>query len=319
MPKVSVVIPVFNGEKTIARCIDSVVCQTLSDIEIIIVNDGSTDGTLNVLNETCDDRVRIITIPNSGQGMARNRGIEAATGEYLAFVDADDTIEKEMLDIMYTSAKKENADVVQCNLYDIYERGEKRIQLETADETVEIADKGAYTDTYITPCRHSYEVCNKLIKRSVIGDLRFKDTRKYFSEDLLFNLELISRIKRITFISTPLYNYYQNDTSHLHTGYEKRLAGLQLLFRDYIKTAQGEMRSAASYTAAMVLTYSAGACAESETARKMLAGDEFKGYIKNALKRKCKASHKIFLTAMHLAPLGVKIKLCKMYGGRWQT
>lgn len=318
MAKVSVIIPVFNGEGTIERCLDSVTSQTLSDIEIIVINDGSTDSTPLVLNKITDLRVKTITTPNSGQGFARNRGIEAAVGEYLAFVDADDTIEKEMLEIMYNAAEKENADVVQCNLYDIYPNGEKKIQLDISDETIEITDRGDYTDRYFTPCHHSYEVCNKLIKRSIIADLRFKDTRKYFSEDLLLNLELISRIKRITFISKPLYNYYQNDTSHLHNNYEKRLEGLQLLFRDYIKAADSEMKSAASYTAAMILTYSAGACADSETAKKMLAGDEFKSYIKKALKRKCKTSHRIFLTAMRLAPVSGKIKLCKMYGGRWQ-
>lgn len=318
MAKVSVIVPVYNGEKTIKRCLLSIINQPLSDIEIIVVNDGSTDGTLSLVGEVSDSRINVITTENSGQGFARNRGLDAAMGEYIAFVDADDTIETDMLEIMYAAAERANSDVVQCNLYDIYPSGEKRVQLNLTDETVEITDKARYTDRYFTTCRHSYEVCNKLIKKSVIGDLRFGDTRKYFSEDLLFNLELISRIKKITFVSKPLYNYYQSDTSHMHSGGEKRLVGLLALFRDYISTADDEMKKAASHTAAMILSYSAGACAESEAARKMLESEEFKGYIKTALKRECKPSHRLFLKAMRFAPLSVKITICKMYGGRWQ-
>ena len=314
MAKVSVIIPVYNGEKTIKRCLDSVTAQTLADIEIIVVNDGSTDGTADIVTAQGDSRIRLFTVPNGGQGYARNTGMDASSGEYYAFVDADDEIEKDMLEKMYAAAKRNDADVVQCNIFDIYPDG-CRVQLPLLDETVEITDRGAYTDKYFATCRHSYEVCNKLIKRETVGALRFGDTKKYFSEDLLFNLELISRIKRVTFIADPLYLYYQSETSHLHKNADERLAGLRLLFRDYIASAPDNMKGAAAYTAAMVLSYSAADCA---AARDMLAGGEFEGYLKTALKRGCGVKRRLFLAALLYAPLGVKVNLVKWYGGRGQ-
>ena len=117
---VSVIIPVYNCEKTVGRCINSVLNQTLANIEVIAVNDGSDDSTLKVLKGINDDRLKIISHLNYGQGYARNNGMSVANGKYIAFVDADDTIEEFMLEKMYEKAETENADMVQCNLYDIY-------------------------------------------------------------------------------------------------------------------------------------------------------------------------------------------------------
>lgn len=319
---VSVIVPVFNGADTIKRCIESIQNQTLSDIEIIVVDDGSEDNTLLVLHSFADDRIKIISQTNMGQGFARNRGLETAKGKYIAFVDADDTIESGMLEEMYKRAEKDKADVVQCNILDIYPDGHAKIQLETADETVKITDKGEYTDLYFTPCRHSYEVCNKLIKRSVIekSGIKFRDTKKYFSEDLMFNLELINHIKTVSFISAPYYNYYQNENSHLHKNAEKRLVSLCELFRTYISEADEVMKSAASYTAAMIIIYNVGFCVKThrETAKSVLSGRELNGYISAALKRKCKPKHKLFLAAMRVMPVNSRLALAEKYSGRWQ-
>ena len=318
MAIISVIIPVYNGGKTIKRCLKSVLGQSFGDIEIIIVNDGSTDNTADIIREFDDSRIRVLTVPNSGQGFARNKGIEVSAGEYLAFVDADDEIESDMLEKMYAAAKRTGADVIQCNILDIYPDGSRAVQLPPLDETVDITEKGAYMDKYFTPCRHSYEVCNKLIKREAVGSLRFGDTKKYFSEDLLFNMELISRIHRITFIDNPLYLYYQSASSHLHKNADNRLSGLRELFRGYINGAPHDMKSAAAYTAAMVLAYSACDCKGSAAAREMLRSGEFKGYVKEALKRDCGVKRGLFLTAMRYAPLGIKVRLTEWYGGRWR-
>ena len=201
--KVSVIIPVYNGRETIARCLESVMGQTLSDIEIIVVNDGSSDDTLSVLSTFNDERITVISQENAGQGFARNTGMRAARGEYISFVDADDTVEADMLEKMYGGALSSAADVVQCNITDIYSDGRRVTQLKSVDETVTVTDCGDYTDKYFTTCRHSYEVCNKLFKRVFLEQtgVKFRDTKKYFSEDLMFNLELIPHIKTISFIS----------------------------------------------------------------------------------------------------------------------
>ncbi|MGN0107431.1 MAG: glycosyltransferase family 2 protein [Hominilimicola sp.] len=319
---VSVIVPVFNGGSTIKRCIESILNQTLSGIEIIVVDDGSEDNTLSFLRSFTDDRLTIITQNNAGQGFARNLGLEIAKGKYIAFADADDAIESAMLEEMYKRAERDSADMVQCNILDIYPDGSKRVQLEATDETVNITDKGEYTDRYFTPCCHSYEVCNKLIRRSIIENsgLKFRDTRKYFSEDLMFNLELINHLKTVSFISAPYYNYYQNENSHLHRNAKKRLVSLCELFRAYISQADETMKNAASYTAAMIITYNAGFCVENhkETAKAVLSGKELRSYISAALKRKCKLKHRIFLSAMRIMPVNVRLTLAQIYSERWR-
>ena len=103
---VSVIIPVYNCEKTVGRCINSVLNQTLADIEVIAVNDGSDDSTLKVLKGINDDRLKIISHLNYGQGYARNNGMSVANGKYIAFIDADDTIEECMLENILTEQEK---------------------------------------------------------------------------------------------------------------------------------------------------------------------------------------------------------------------
>lgn len=120
MPKISVVIPIYNSEKYICECLDSVIGQTLSDIEIICVDDGSNDSSLKILQGYAerDGRIRIITKKNSGYGHSMNVGFAAATGEYIAIVESDDYVENNMLSELYACAKKHNADVVKSDFYE---------------------------------------------------------------------------------------------------------------------------------------------------------------------------------------------------------
>lgn len=119
MPKVSVIIPVYNVEQYLKTCLDSVINQTLQDIEIICVDDGSTDGSLDILRdyEKKDLRLKVLTQKNQHAGVARNNGLKAATGEYLSFLDSDDFFDLHMLEDMYNKAKKDDSDVVVCGFY----------------------------------------------------------------------------------------------------------------------------------------------------------------------------------------------------------
>ena len=111
---VSVILPVFNGEKYLNVCLDSICKQTLSNIEIICVNDGSTDNTLSILEKysSKDQRIKIISTENNGQGSARNIALNYASGEYIAFVDADDWISNDALYLLYNDAKSRNLDML---------------------------------------------------------------------------------------------------------------------------------------------------------------------------------------------------------------
>jgi len=120
MPAVSILVPCYNVEKFIRQCMDSIVNQTLTDLEIICLNDGSTDGTLAILQEYAakDSRVRIIDKPNSGYGDSMNKGLEAATGEYIGIVESDDWADADMFEALYKAAKEHDCDMVKSNFYD---------------------------------------------------------------------------------------------------------------------------------------------------------------------------------------------------------
>jgi glycosyltransferase involved in cell wall biosynthesis len=129
MPKVSVVIPVYNAERYLREALESVLAQTLGDIEVICVDDGSTDGSPQILAGFAarDPRVRVLTKPNAGYGAAMNDGIDAARGEYIGVVEADDYIDKTMYERLYTEAVAHDADVCKCDLYATTGSGDDRI------------------------------------------------------------------------------------------------------------------------------------------------------------------------------------------------
>ena len=119
MPKVSIIVPVYNMERYLGKCLDALTKQTLSDIEIVAVNDGSTDSSPNILRTYAekDPRIRIIDKPNSGYGASMNRGIDEARGEYVGIVEPDDYPDLVMFDKLYKAAKKHNCDLIKCNYY----------------------------------------------------------------------------------------------------------------------------------------------------------------------------------------------------------
>ena len=130
MKKVSIIVPVYNTEKYLAKCLDSLVNQTLKDIEIIIVNDGSPDNSKKIaLNYQKDypDKIKYYEQANGGQGAARNYGLTKATGEYVGYVDSDDYVNLNMFEKMYDKAKKEAADIVMCSHTVIYEESHNEL------------------------------------------------------------------------------------------------------------------------------------------------------------------------------------------------
>jgi glycosyltransferase involved in cell wall biosynthesis len=311
--KISAIIPVYNGEKTIERCIKSILAQSLEDFEIIIVNDGSTDGTLDKINGFTDSRITVISQENQGQGFARNTGMTHAIGEYISFVDADDTIDSRMYSEMYELAKQHDAEIVQCNICDIFPDGTKKTQIEPLDDFVEISDNAEYISKYLAPCLHSYEVCNKLFKRDFIlkHNLKFEDTRKYFSEDILFNLEAVKYLRRICFFAAPHYNYYQHSKSHMHNNANERIVKMTRLFQDYLAVVDGKMKISASYLAAMVMIYNIGECDDREFAS--AAVKDINPFIKTGLRARCSFKHRLFLIAAACVPASLKVVLAQFY------
>ena len=224
--KVSVIIPVYNVEEYLRQCLDSIVNQTLQDIEIICVNDESTDGSLAILEEYAktDSRITIINQKNAGAGAARNKGLEIARGEYLSFLDSDDFFELDMLEKAYHACKNENADFVvyRCNRFD-----DKTQKFISADWTIRKELLPAHRPfSYKDIPRNIFRLFNgwawdKLYKREfvVANNLRFQEQRT--TNDLLFVFTALVKAQRITVLEEILAHQRINNTSSLSNTREK--------------------------------------------------------------------------------------------------
>ncbi len=201
--KVSVVMPMYNADEYICPALDSIVNQTLKEIEIICIDDGSTDHTLDVVKkyQEEDDRIRIVTESNAGQSVARNKGIIRARGQYVAFLDADDFYESTMLEKLYLEAVRCDLDITVCE-YDVYNNKRSRFEESIDGEysrllvAGEVISKNKYPD-YIFQCMTGY-VWNKLFKNSFLKEKQLTFAPElYVFEDVLFVLMAISLAERI--------------------------------------------------------------------------------------------------------------------------
>lgn len=204
MPKVSVIIPVYNVENYIEKCLDSVINQTLQDIEIIIVNDGSTDSSKEKINKYIKkykNKIIYLEKQNGGLSSARNFGLPYATGEYIAFIDSDDYIELNMYEEMYKTAKKEKADMVECDFLWEYPKKIKKdigVLYEGKKQAMEKARVVAW---------------NKLIKKETLdkANIEFPNGLRY--EDVEFFYKLLPYLNKIAFVKKFFIHYIQRDNS----------------------------------------------------------------------------------------------------------
>ncbi|GAB6392591.1 MAG: glycosyltransferase 2 family protein [Treponematales bacterium] len=217
--KVSVIVPVYNAAAFLERCLTTLVNQTLSDIQIIMVNDGSTDNSEEIIRHyqsTCGDRILYVKQENSGTGAARNTGIGHAQGEFIGFVDADDYIEPDMYEKMYAMAKDKSADLVECAYYKEWDSEPKKTTIKKPKHST----RGIFhTEDYVLHTESS--VCNKIIRREIIENhaLRFPAGLNY--EDSEFVCKTIPFVRTFTLIETPLYHYLQYRQSRYHAYNEK--------------------------------------------------------------------------------------------------
>lgn len=195
---VSIIIPVFNGEKYIKECLDSVMAQTLRQIEVVIVDDGSTDQTPEILTEYAaayPEKVKVITKSNGGQGSARNLALLHCSGEYVGYVDADDSISAEMFERMYQTAKSGEYDLVTCD-WNIVEGRKKKINIFGEYAT----PKDMYKGVNVVPW-------NKLIKRETLLHSGVQFPEGYIYEDTAWFIELLAFIKTAAHIPRPFINH----------------------------------------------------------------------------------------------------------------
>lgn len=216
---ISVIIPVFNVEKYIEQCIESVINQTLNDIEIICVNDGSTDKSLEILKkyQQKDARIKILNQENKGAGAARNTGLNAANGEYIYFLDGDDYIEQIALEKLYKQIIKKNADICLCK-HKTFDDETKIIKID--EQTLQLNLFKTDTISRETAPEQIFQLCTpqialKLYKKSFIKkyDLSFQEIKT--CNDVYFSLASLALAKNITYVNEPLLIYRTNRKNSL--------------------------------------------------------------------------------------------------------
>lgn len=245
--KVSVIIPVYNAEKYIGRCVDSIRKQTLRELEIILVDDGSTDASRTVCEELCgqDERIKLVSQKNAGPGAARNLGLETAEGEYAAFVDSDDYIDADMYRTMYEAVKGESAESCICGYYEVDLQGNRTenpnplggnvYEGREVQEQVLLNILGARPDADsdfvigISVWKGLYSM--EVIRRN---ELSFYSDRVYYSEDTMFNVDFFLRCKKAVMLSECFYYYVKNDTSFT-TNYKADMHQKNLRFYNCIE------------------------------------------------------------------------------------
>ena len=207
MPKVSLIIPVYNVENYIEKCLDSVVNQTLKDMEIIIVNDGSQDKSKQKIEKYLKkySSIKYLEKENGGLSDARNYGMPHATGEYIAFLDSDDYVEKTMYEEMYNIAKKENADMVECDFVWEYPNKKREDIGEIYHSKKEMIEKGHVV------------AWNKLIKREIIEKTKIIFPVGLRYEDMEFFYKLVPYIDKVSFVKKCFVHYVQRENSIANT------------------------------------------------------------------------------------------------------
>lgn len=214
MKKISIIVPVYNTSKYLNGCIKSLLHQTLEEIEIILINDGSTDTSESIIRKYKDKRIKYISKNNEGIGKTRNLGIEIATGEYLSFIDSDDYVEPNFCEVMYEKAIKDKCDIVICDYYEDHNYGLKEIRFPTFPDASLKENPDILNMVNLGPC-------NKIYKRSLFKnkDNRFVENLKY--EDAPLVVKLLLTAKKIGKVDECLAHYVIHEDSETTTHDER--------------------------------------------------------------------------------------------------
>lgn len=229
-PKVSVIVPVYNTEQYLKQCVDSLTGQTLQQIEIILVDDGSQEACAQLCDELAknDDRVKVLHLQNQGQGLARNCGMKIATGEYIGFVDSDDFVTLPMYETLYAAAEKNDADIVMSGT--IFVGGNTFSKAGDVEEKScfhkeTVFEKDAVKEVILgvvgalpweaDDSRYGVSIWKNIFKRSLLVEenIEFVSERKIISEDAIFMVDFLSRAQKVVGIPGAYYCYRRNEVS----------------------------------------------------------------------------------------------------------
>ena len=250
-PQVSIIVPVYNVENYIERCLNSLVNQTFKDIEIITINDGSTDKSLELLNKYAkeDIRISVIDLGDEGVSYCRNLGIEKANGKYIMFVDSDDWIDSSMVEVMYKKAEENNLDLVMCSYIREFKDHSKEKKFNLPQEIIYKEDKvkNELLRKLVGPIKEELSnpemldalgtVWGKLYRADILKEnkIKFVDLKKIGSaEDTLFNIFTFNYLKKVMFLNKPMYHYWRDNPKSVTSQYNPKLKEQRKVFFKYI-------------------------------------------------------------------------------------
>ena len=222
MPLVSIIVPVYNTEKQLEKCVDSLLNQTLKDIEIILVDDGSPDNSPKICDDfkLKDSRIKVIHKENGGLSSARNAALDIAEGEYIGFVDSDDYVDTTMFEKLYSRVSKDNSDICLCSHYTVF--GDKVTPNELPFDCF-VLHKEDITSKLICPLigysdkasPKTFEgfVWRHIFRKKLIENTYFKSERTYFAEDVVFDFDVYRKANKVSILNECLYYYCVNPIS----------------------------------------------------------------------------------------------------------
>lgn len=216
--KVSVIVPIYNTEAYLERCVDSLLAQTYTNLEVVLVDDGSTDRSPAICDRyaTQDVRVKVVHKPNGGLSSARNAGLDVATGEYIGFVDSDDYVSADMYRLLAERLDTSVCDIANAMYVRVDEEDKTYPSRVPHDSNEEISSESFVRELMLHT--GDVSVCTKLFRREMFSDIRFVEGK--LNEDLLFMIEIFSRVKKVAFIGHIGYYYFVRSGS-TSSGYGK--------------------------------------------------------------------------------------------------
>ena len=250
-PQVSIIVPVYNVENYIERCLNSLVNQTFKDIEIITINDGSTDKSLELLNKYAkeDIRISVIDLGDEGVSYCRNLGIEKANGKYIMFVDSDDWIDSSMVEVLYKKAEENKLDLVMCSYIREFKDHSKEKIFNLPQEIIYKEDKvkNELLRKLVGPIKEELSnpemldalgtVWGKLYRADILKEnkIKFVDLKEIGSaEDTLFNIFTFNYLSKVMFLNKPMYHYWRDNPKSVTSQYNPKLKEQRKVFFKYI-------------------------------------------------------------------------------------
>lgn len=311
--KISVIVPVYNVEQYLERCVESIINQTYKNLEIILVDDGSTDSSGKLCDELAkkDDRIKVIHKENGGLSDARNRGEEISTGDYVIFIDSDDYIHLEMISSLYTQIRLGDADVSICGVMNVYSNSETPQCQNT--KLFFTFNREGFLREYLIGERIPGGIWNKLIKKSITKKIKFPFGLIY--EDAYYQYELLKHCEKYAVNTQPYYYYFHRGNSITTRPYSRRDLVYVEIYRRYyglVKEQYPALKEEGFFRLAYAYFFILDKMLLQDDYKKIEDYDEIVGFLKkNAFKI---FRNNIFRTGRRIAAITllINIKLYRM-------